>query len=97
VNGGGVWRGIYLGRAVRFYLSTSIPIDECIHYSTNSNRVPKSAGAMPLMVLPKNFPTDVDYESYICKATDLLVEIGYVGKKDRAGATLKGQNLEWDM
>ena len=97
VNGGGVWRGIYLGRAVRFYLSTSIPIDECIHYSTNSNRVPKSAGAMPLMVLPKNFPTDVDYESYICKAADLLVEIGYVGKKDRAGATLKGHSFAWDM
>ena len=97
VNGGGVWRGQYLGRAVRFYLSTSIPIDECIHYSTNSNRVPKSAGAMPLMVLPKNFPTDVDYESYICKAADLLVEIGYVGKKDRAGVNRTGQNLEWDM
>ena len=97
VNGGGVWRGQYLGRAVRFYLSTSIPIDECIHYSTNSNRVPKSAGAMPLMVLPKNFPTDVDYESYICKAEDLLVEIGYVGKKDRAGVNRTGQNLEWDM
>ena len=97
VNGGGVWRGIYLGRAVRFYLSTSIPIDECIHYSTNSNRVPKSSGAMPLMVLPKNFPTDVDYEAYIHAAQDLLAEIGYVGKKDRAGATRKGENLGWDM
>jgi len=48
-------------------------------------------------VLPKNFPTDVDYEAYIYAAQDLLVEIGYVGKKNRAGATRKGENVEWDM
>lgn len=97
VNGGGVWRGQYLGRAVRFYLSTSVPQTECIQYSTNSNRVPKSSGAMPVMELPKNFPTDVDYEAYIDEAKDLQVEVGYAGKDDRAGVNRTGQNLEWDM
>jgi len=97
VNGGGVWRGQYLGRAVRFYLSTSVPQTECIQYSTNSNRVPKSSGAMPVMELPKNFPTDVDYEAYIDEAKDMQVEVGYAGKDDRAGVNRTGQNLEWDM
>jgi len=97
VNGGGVWRGQYLGRAVRFYLSTSVPQNECIQYSTNSNRVPKSSGAMPVMELPKTFPTDVDYASYIYAAKDLLGEVGYARKDDRAGVNRTGENLEWDM
>lgn len=97
VNGGGVWRGQYLGRAVRFYLSTSVSQSECILYSTNSNRVPKSAGAMPVMDLPKTFPTDVDYAAYIAEAEDLLVEVGYVGVKNRSRVSRKGQNLGWDM
>jgi hypothetical protein len=77
VTGGATWRGEYLGRAVRFYLSTSIPIDECIHYSSNSNRVAKSSGAMPLMVLPQTFPADVDYDAYIAMAYGALAEVGY--------------------
>jgi hypothetical protein len=97
VNGGGVWRGQYLGRAVRFYLSTSVPQNECIQYSTNSNRVPKSSGAMPVMELPKTFPTDVDYASYIYAAKDLLGEVGYARKDDRAGVNCTGENLAWDM
>jgi hypothetical protein len=97
VNGGGVWRGQYLGRAVRFYLSTSVSQSECIQYSTNSNRVPKSAGAMPLMDLPKTFPTDVDYAAYIAEAEYLLVGVGYVGIKNRSRVSRKGENLGWDM
>jgi len=77
VKGGAVWRGEKLGKAVRFYLSTSTASDECIHYATNSNRVPKSAGAMPLMDLPDRFPDDVDYHAYIVAAEKLLCEVGY--------------------
>lgn len=77
VNGGAVWRGEKLGKAVRFYLSTSVPSDECIHYATNSNRVPKSAGARPLMDLPDRFPDDVDYHAYLVAAEKLLCEVGY--------------------
>jgi hypothetical protein len=97
VTGGATWRGEYLGRAVRFYLSTSVPQSECIQYSTNTNRVPKSSGAMPLMELPKTFPTDVDYQSYIHAAEDLLGEIGYAREDDRAGVNRAGENLAWDM
>ena len=77
VKGGAVWRGEKLGKAVRFYLSTSVASDECIHYATNSNRVPKSAGAKPLMNLPDRFPDDVDYHAYIVAAEKLLCEVGY--------------------
>lgn len=77
VQGGALWRGEMLGKAVRFYYSLNVPETECIHYATNSNRVPKSAGAMPLMTLGE-FPSDIDYEAYIVAAEKLLCEVGYV-------------------
>lgn len=77
VKGGAKWRGELLGKAVRFYLSTSAASDECIHYNINNNRVPKSAGARPLMQLPDTFPDDVCYRSYLVAAEKLLCEVGY--------------------
>lgn len=77
VKGGAKWRGELLGKAVRFYLSTSVASDECIHYNLNNNRVPKSAGAKPLMQLPDTFPDDVCYRSYLVAAEKLLCEVGY--------------------
>lgn len=77
VKGGAKWRGELLGKAVRFYLATSTASDECIHYSINNNRVPKSAGARPLMQLPDTFPDDVDYRAYLVAAEKLLCEVGY--------------------
>lgn len=76
VQGGAVWRDQYLGKAVRFYYSTEAADDECIHYAKNSNRVPKSAGAKPLMDLPDSFPNDVNYSAYITEAEKLLCEVG---------------------
>jgi hypothetical protein len=75
VTGGATWRGEYLGKAIRFYYSTDVRHDECIHYKTNSNRVPNSAGAKPLMLLG-DFPTDIDYAEYITAAENLLCEVG---------------------
>lgn len=84
VTGGATWRGEYLGRAIRFYISKKIPTDEHIHYSTNSNRVPMSGGARPLMELPKNFPSDVNYRAYVALADDVLVAVGaHAGKQNR--------------
>src|SRR5699024_4650384 len=77
VTGGAVWRGVDLGRAVRFYKSTDVPQDESILYSKNSNRVPKSDGARPVMDLPETFPNDVDYNFYEKEAEKLLAEVGY--------------------
>ena len=78
VTGGAVWESTYLGKAVRFYYSTEVPKDVCIHYAKNSNRVPISGGAKPLMTLPESFPLDVDYDVYVQMAHELLLEIGYV-------------------
>ena len=79
VTGGAVWQGQELGKAVRFYYSTSVPEAEPIRYLKNGNMVPKSAGGRPLMDLPDSFPDDVDYKPYIVAAEKLLCEVGYVG------------------
>lgn len=76
VQGGAIWREQYLGKAVRFYHSNAVPSDQCIHYATNSNKVPNSAGAMPLMELPDTFPLDVNHAYYIAEAQKLLKEVG---------------------
>lgn len=76
VKGGAVWRDQPLGKAVRFYYSTSVAEQECIHYVINNNRVPNSAGAKPLMDLPDKLPSDIDYHAYIVTAEKLICEIG---------------------
>jgi hypothetical protein len=77
VQGGAVWRDQNLGKAVRFYKSTSVPSEECIRYASNSNKVPNSDGCRPLLDLPETFPADVDRQYYIGKARELVREIGY--------------------
>jgi len=77
VTGGATWQGSYLGKTVRFYYSTEVASDCCITYTTNNNRVPKSAGSKPLMDLPASFPADVDHAVYIEAAEKLLCEVGY--------------------
>jgi hypothetical protein len=77
VTGGATWQGGYLGKAVRFYYSRDVDKEICIHYAKNSNRVPMSGGARPLMDLPDIFPQDVDYPVYISMANELLKEVGY--------------------
>jgi len=76
VQGGAEWQGEYLGKAVRFYHSIDVPITTCIRYVTNTNTVPNSQGAKPLMVLPDRFPPDVDYVWYLERAEKLLAEVG---------------------
>ena len=76
VEGGGVWMGDYLGKAVRFYYSNSVDRDQHIAYAKNSNKVPKSDGARPLMELPPDFPDDVDIERYIEMGIDMLKDLG---------------------
>jgi hypothetical protein len=76
VTGGGLWRGEYLGKAVRFYYSNTVGADECISYAKNSNKVPRSDGAKPMMELPDALPGDVDYVRYIEMAQDALKDMG---------------------
>jgi len=78
VDGGAVWRGEYLGKAVRFYYSTAADRDEQIAYARNSNKVPKSDGARPLMTLPDAFPDDIDIDRYVEMAEEGLKDLGVV-------------------
>ena len=79
VTGGGMWRAEYLGKAVRFYYSTEVGADECITYAKNSNKVPRSDGAKPLMELTGEVPGDVDYGRYIEMAHEALKDMGVMG------------------
>ena len=76
VKGGAIWNGEYLGKVVRFYKSNLVD-NICIEYKTNGNKVPKSSGVRPCMVLPAIFPCDVDYDYYVAEANKILKEIGY--------------------
>ena len=78
VTGGALWRGENIGKAIRYYYSTSVPSEETIRYIKNGNKVPKSEGAKPLMQLPDAFPDDVDYSVYLTAAEKLLCEVGYL-------------------
>lgn len=76
VKGGAVWRGENIGKAIRFYMSLDVASDESIHYMTNSNQVPMSAGARPVMDLAETMPDDVDRSAYIVAAEKLLAGVG---------------------
>ena len=78
VNGGAMFQGNYLGKAIRFYHSSAPELqNEIITYAKNGNKVPNSLGCRPLMDLPDEFPTDIDYEYYIATANELKEGVGY--------------------
>ena len=76
VDGGAHKPGYTLGKVVRWYYSTEDT--GCITYAENGNRVPCSARAKPVMVLPKELPTDIDYARYIRIAKKMLVNIAAI-------------------
>lgn len=69
---------------MRFYLSTQSL--GALHYKNSLNKVPKSAGAMPLMQfevsgnpdLPFAMPDDVDYAAYVRDARQMMIDIAAV-------------------
>jgi hypothetical protein len=75
VRGGAVKDGEYLGKAIRWYYATGV--DGEIVYAKSGNKVPRSEGAKPLMQLPVELPSDIDYSWYEKEANKYLVEIGY--------------------
>ena len=74
VKGGGVCDGEYLGKAVRWYYG--VGSKKHISYRTNGNKVAKTDGCVPLMELPDELPSDVDYKWYIDEARSLLADTG---------------------
>ncbi|AGH31453.1 DNA polymerase [Loktanella phage pCB2051-A] len=74
-------QGKYLGKAVRWYYSTSR--DSCMFYkkpngSGNHNKVPMSEGAWPMMTMPDEFPTDIDYQYYFNQCIEFMYDVGYI-------------------
>lgn len=63
----------YLGKVVRWYYGS----DKSTWIADpKGGRVATSAGAVPVMRLPETFPTDIDYDSYITDAMEMLGDIG---------------------
>lgn len=65
----------YLGKSIRWYYATGRQGE--IVYASNGNKVPRSDGACPLMVLPETLPKDIDYDWYIEETNKILKQIGY--------------------
>lgn len=76
VTGGANFKGEYLGKVVRYYKSALVSEEECLTYTTNGNKVPRSSGCKPLMTLPEKLPNDIDYPYYIERAYSLLKDVG---------------------
>jgi hypothetical protein len=74
VKGGAVKDGVFLGKAIRFYWSTSAAGE--IVYAASGNKVPKSDGARPCMELPREFPGDVDFARYEAESVEMLRDLG---------------------
>jgi DNA polymerase elongation subunit (family B) len=79
VNGGAQKDGRYLGKTVRWYYAKGIL--GTINYVTNNNRVSRTDGAKPCMVMPDVIPDDLDYDWYIEEATCILEDVGYLTKR----------------
>jgi hypothetical protein len=82
VNGGAVKPGYSLGKVVRWYYAKGE--EGTINYRTNGNKVPRSRGAKPLMDLPDEFPTDVDYKWYAKECVAILMDIGAIPRPEVA-------------
>jgi hypothetical protein len=66
----------YVGKTVRWYYATGVEGE--LVYATTGNKVPRSEGARPCMVLPEQFPQDIDYDWYIAETVKILEQIGAI-------------------
>lgn len=78
VTGGAMWRGQYLGRAVRWYYSTD---GEPIFYrkvnkTGGHNKVAGTDGCRPLMFMDGSMPADLDIDHYVRDAQQILRDVG---------------------
>lgn len=81
VKGGAHKNGYYLGKVVRWvYMKNETGT---INYILNNNKVPDTEGARPMMDLPKEFPSDIDYNYYIAKATEMLYDLNYLKRPEQ--------------
>lgn len=78
VTGGGIYKGEYLGRVVRWIYSTNG--DVITYKKANKSgtfpKVPKSDGSRPVMDLTCEFPKDIDYDRYVRESNSILYDLG---------------------
>ena len=84
VKGGAVKGDRLLGKAVRWYYNGC---EGTINYRTNGNKVPLSEGAQPLMDLPEELPTDIDYAWYENEVKEMLMDIGLIPRPPKERKT----------
>jgi hypothetical protein len=70
VKGGGVKNGEFLGKTIRWYYGQGD--EDVIIYASSGKKVPKSDGAVPLMTLPKEIPSNINYDVYIAESHKIL-------------------------
>lgn len=68
--------GNYLGKVIRWYWAKGEL--KTINYIESNNKVPDSEGGKPIMDLPNEFPSDIDYNKYITRTRDLLYDMAYL-------------------
>lgn len=80
--GGAVQDGKYLGKVVRYYKSTEIKSEIVI--AKSGNKLPMSDNCREAQTLPKEFPSDIDYEWYIDTAYKMINGFGYAIENPKA-------------
>lgn len=94
VRSGAYKDGEYLGKVTRWYYSTSTktPIT-----NKKGNTVPLTVGAMPVMDLPDETPSDIDYDWYVRNAHEMLKRLGVHGveREPKAFGLIKGVKPKW--
>lgn len=79
VKGGAVKDDQYLGNSIRWYYAAGETGE--IIYAQSGNKVPRSDGAKPVMQLPTELPSDIDYAWYISETESILRDVGYLPKE----------------
>ena len=79
VKGGAVKDGVFLGKSIRWYYAAGETGE--IVYALSGNKVPRSEGAQPLMDMPHEFPSNINYDWYVEEATRMLRDLSYLSNE----------------
>lgn len=86
VSGGACKGGEYLGKIIRWYYGVGVE-DEIIN-AKNGYNVPRSKGAVPCMILPDGIPEDVDWDYYVERANNMILDFYPKVKKTKTSTTI---------
>lgn len=77
VKGGATFRDKDAGKIVRWYYSNDVEGRAPLYYKVNGHLVPMTdPGVKPIMVLPKEVPSDLNREWYVEEAKSMVREMG---------------------